>query len=132
MKKLLTLAAILLIGMNCTMAQKRSNTAHLKYNNTLCDVIKVPKPHNKVMPGGINEPATVSYNAVSTVLKVKFSSHSHGGTVDVYHDGVKVAGITTNSGTTFSCILREYGTGNYNVIVSTGNTVVDSKNYTVQ
>ncbi|MBR4326772.1 MAG: hypothetical protein IKP73_14735, partial [Bacteroidales bacterium] len=60
------------------------------------------------------------------------SSYSHGGTVEVYHDGEKVAGITANSGTTFGCVLREYGTGNYNVIVSNGNTVIDSKNFTVR
>ena len=63
---------------------------------------------------------------------VKFSSSSHGGMVDVYRDGEKVAGVTANSGTTFSCILREYGDGNYNVIVSNGNTVVESKNFTVK
>ena len=73
-----------------------------------------------------------AYDEASTMLTVKFPSNANGGTVEVYHDGAKVAGITANSGTTFSCILREYGTGNYNVIVSTGNTVVDSKNYTVQ
>lgn len=76
--------------------------------------------------------AAVSYDAASTTLTVKFPSKSQSGTVEVYRDGAKVAGITTNGGTTFSCRLREYGAGNYNVIVSNGNTVVDSKNYTVR
>ena len=76
--------------------------------------------------------AIVSYDEASTMLTVQFSPNSHGGTIDVYRDGVKVAGITANSGTTFSCILREYGDGNYNVIVSNGNTVIDSKNFTVR
>lgn len=76
--------------------------------------------------------ASVSYDAASTTLTVKFPSNSQGGTVEVYRDGAKVAGITTNGGTTFSCRLREYGAGNYNVIVSNGNTVVDSKNYTIR
>jgi len=76
--------------------------------------------------------AIVSYDAASTTLTVKFPSNSQGGTVEVYRDGAKVAGITTNGGTTFSCRLHEYGAGNYNVIVSNGNTVVDSKNYIIK
>lgn len=124
MKKLLTLAAILLIGMNCTMAQKRCALPG--------DVIKLPTPHNKVLPGAINKSATVSYNSLSTVLTVKFCQISQSGTVEVYRDGAKVAGITTKGGTTFSCRLREYGAGNYAVIVSNGKTVVDSKNYIVK
>ena len=63
---------------------------------------------------------------------MKYPSNSQGGTVDVYHNGAKVAGITANGGTTFSCTLRDYGTGDYNVIVSNGNTVIDNKNYTVK
>ena len=74
----------------------------------------------------------VSYNASSTLLTVKFPSNSQGGTVEVFRDGTKVAGITTKGGTTFSCRLREYGAGNYAVIVSNGKTVVDSKNYIVK
>ena len=76
--------------------------------------------------------AAVSYDAASTTLTVKFPSKSQSGTVEVYRNGAKVAGITTNGGTTFSCRLREYGTGNYTVIVSNGKTVVDSKNFTVR
>ena len=75
---------------------------------------------------------TVSYDEASTTLTIKFQSNSQGGTVEVYHDDEKVAGITANSGTTFSCILREYGEGNYNVIVSNENTVVESKSFTVK
>ena len=74
----------------------------------------------------------VTYDAASTVLTVTFPSNSQGGSVEVFRNGTKVAGVTANSGTTFSCRLREYGTGNYNVIVSRGNTVIDSKNYTVK
>ncbi|MBO4771631.1 MAG: hypothetical protein J5595_03720 [Bacteroidales bacterium] len=74
----------------------------------------------------------ISYDAASTILTVKFPSNSQGGTVEVFRNGTKVAGVTANSGTTFSCRLCEYGTGNYNVIVSNGNTVIDSKNFTVR
>lgn len=85
-------------------------------------------PHRSVR---LHKPL-VSYDEASTMLIVQFSSHSHGGTVEVYRDGEKVAEVTANSGTTFGCVLREYGDGNYNVIVSNGNTVIYSKNYTVQ
>lgn len=85
-------------------------------------------PHRSIR---LHKPV-VSYDEASTMLTVQFSSYSHGGTVEVYHDGEKVAGITANSGTTFGCVLREYGTGNYNVIVSNGNTVIYSKNFTVR
>ena len=75
---------------------------------------------------------TVNYDTASTTLTVKFQSNSQRGTVEGYRDDEKVAGITANSGTTFSCILREYGDGNYNVIVSNGNTVVESKSFAVK
>jgi hypothetical protein len=88
-----------------------------------------PHPHKSVKP---HRPPIVSYDEASTILTVKFSSHSRGGLVEVYRDGAKVAGITANAGTTFSCVLREYGEGDYTVIVSNGNTVVDSKNFTVR
>ena len=88
------------------------------------------KPRFSVRPHSAS--ASVSYDAASTTLTVKFPSNSQGGTVEVYRDGAKVAGISTNGGTTFSCRLHEYGAGNYNVIVSNGNTVVDSKMFTVR
>ena len=88
------------------------------------------RPNFSARPG--NKSATITFDAASTMLTVKFTSNLHGGTVEVYRDGAKVAGITTNGGTTFSCCLREYGTGNYTVIVSNGKTLVDSKNYTVR
>ena len=132
MKKLLTLAAVLLIGMNCTMAQRRCSAQHQQNDDSNGDIIRVPKPHNQKKPGTINEKVDVFYGAATTTLTVKFPSNSQGGTVEVFRNGTKVAGITANSGTTFRCTLREYGTGNYNVIVSNGSTVIDSKNYTVK
>jgi len=89
------------------------------------------KPRFSTRPS-VQETAAVSYDAKSTVLTVKFPYNNNGGTVEVYHNGAKVAGVTANGGTTFSCKLRDYGTGNYNVIVSNGNTVIDSKYFTVK
>ena len=90
----------------------------------------INRPHQS--PKKFGTTATVTFDAASTVLTVEFPSNSRGGAVEVFRDGVKVAGITTKGGTTFSCTLRDYGTGGYNVIVSNGNTVIDSKNFTVR
>ena len=90
----------------------------------------INRPHQSHKKNGTT--ATVTFDAASTVLTVKFPSNSQGGTVEVYRNGAKVAGVTANGGTTFSCKLRDYGTGNYNVVVYSGNTVIDSKNYTVK
>ncbi len=74
--------------------------------------------------------AVISYDAASMVLTVKFPPK--GGTVTVTHNGTQVASMTAGSGTTFRSELRQYGTGNYTVIVSNGKTVVETKNYTVR
>ena len=126
MKKILLAAMMLVFVSGIASAQRYcANTKGNGFGHSF------PKPHGCVIP---HKPtaAIVSYNAVSTILTVKFQSNSQGGTVEVFRDGTKVAGITANAGTTFSCVLREYGVGNYNVIVSNGNTVIDSKNFTVR
>ena len=130
MKKFVFIAALIAAtgAMTDTSAQigKRMCQSYDKGDRTtFCPPKRCVRPHKQ-------NTATVCYDITSTILTVKFLSNSQGGTVDVYRDGVKVAGITANSGTTFSCVLREYGEGNYSVIVSNGNTVIDSKNYTVQ
>ena len=124
MKKILTLAAMMLVFVSSVASAQKDCT------NTNNGVIghRSPRQHRSIRP---HKP-TVSYDEASTALTVKFQSNSQGGTVEVYHDDEKVAGITANSGTTFSCILREYGEGNYNVIVSNGNTVMESKSFAVK
>ena len=74
----------------------------------------------------------VSYDASTTVLTVNFADKSTGGTVEVFCNGAKVTGITAGGGTTFSCILKDYGEGDYDIIVSSGNTVVYSRNVIVR
>ncbi len=74
----------------------------------------------------------MSYDESSTLLTVNFPQNSNGGTVDVYREGLKVSAMTAGSGTTFSCTLKDYGEGDYDIIVSNGNTVVYSKNVTVR
>jgi len=74
----------------------------------------------------------MSYDESSTLLTVDFPQNSEKSTVEVYRDGVKVTGITAGGGTTFSCTLKDYGEGEYDIIVSKGNTVVYSKNVSVR
>ncbi|MBQ3657487.1 MAG: hypothetical protein II956_11670 [Bacteroidales bacterium] len=96
------------------------------------DPTKFPDPTRKIINEPIKPSVNVSYNISSTVLTVSFSSISNGGTVEVYRDGVIVAGISAGGGTTFSCMLNDYGEGDYYIIVSQGNTVVYSKNITIR
>ena len=92
---------------------------------------EVPFPHKSIKP---HKPVStsVTYNDVSTVLTVNFPSNAEGGTVEVFCNGAKVTGITAGGGTTFSCILKDYGEGDYDIIVSSGNTVVYSRNVIVR
>ena len=126
MKKFLLAAMMLVFVSGIASAQRYcANTKGNGFGHSF------PKPHGCVIP---HKPtaAIVSYNAASTTLTVKFCQISQSNTVEVYRDGAKVAGITTKGSTTFSCRLREYGAGNYTVIVSNGKTVVETKNYTVR
>ena len=124
MKKILTFAAMMLVFVSGVASAQKDCTN----TNNGVNVHSVPRAHRSIRP---HKP-TVTYDEASTALTVRFQSNSQGGTVEVYHDDEKVVGVTANSGTTFSCILREYGEGNYNVIVSNGNTVVESKNFAVK
>jgi len=129
MKTIVLIAA--LIAASGAMTDVSAQIGICMRNSDRCkDWKHFPHPHKSIRTQGAS--VCVSYDASSTVLTVQFTSNLHGSTVDVYRDGEKVAGITANSGTTFSCVLREYGVGNYNVIVSNGNTVIDSKNFTVR
>ena len=95
------------------------------------DPYNVPEPHLSIRPHRQN-PIHVSYDESSTILTVDFSHRSTGGTVEVFCNGAKVTGITAGGGTTFSCILKDYGEGDYDIIVSSGNTVVYSRNIIVR
>jgi len=49
----------------------------------------------------------------------------------MFCNGSKVAGITTGGGTRYSCMLKDYGAGNYNIIVSNKKTVIYTKNVVI-
>lgn len=123
-KALLTIAFLIVAGTTIN--------ASAQIYNLLCRKIgykEMPAPqknwhhHSKIG-------AFVSYDAASTVLTVKFPPK--GGTLTVTHNGTQVASMTAGSGTTFRSELRQYGTGNYTVIVSNGKTVMETKNYVVK
>ena len=126
---ILSALVIVMAGMlSDASAQIRTSN---KMMSKIGDYKFAPMPH-KCQRHNWNTSIRIQFDAASTVLTVTFPSNSHGGTVEVFRNGTKVAGVTANSGTTFSCKLRDYGAGNYNVIVSSGNTVIDSKNFTVR
>ena len=125
LKKIFITAIMLVLISGVVSAQRyRANNGHNGHT--------FPKPHGSGRPSHWTTTVNVAFDAASTVLTVSFPSNSQGGNIEVFRDGAKVTGITANGGTTFSCTLRDYGTGNYHVIVSSGNTVIDNKNYTVK
>ena len=79
-----------------------------------------------------NQTPRVSYNFMSTVLNVSFPSNSQGCKVEIYRNGAKVINAAAPAGASLSYVLRNYGVGNYTVVVSSGKTVVYSNNVTVK
>lgn len=130
-KKLLIIAAFLTLATIQAHAQNEQREQN-GYGENGIDPDLWPGPVGKIINKPIKSSVNVSYNISTTVLTVSFSSISNGGTVEVYRDGVIVAGITAGGGTTFSCLLNDYGEGDYYIIVSQGNTVVYSKNITIR
>lgn len=84
---------------------------------------KCPKPNSKPQ---------VSYNSASTVLSVSFHGDRQGGKVEIYRNGAKVVSTAAPAGASLSFVLRNYGNGDYTVIVSQGNMVVFSNNVEVK
>jgi len=129
MKKILLAAAIIAVSgaMTELSAQISTNSRDSEGDGGR----NYPLPHKKPKP---NKPTYINafYDSSTTVLTVNFPQNSNGGTVEVLRNGAKVAGITAGGGTTFSCRLKDYGVGDYNIIVSRDNTVVYSKNITVR
>ena len=75
--------------------------------------------------------AVNTYNSSTTVLTVKMPTITSG-KVEIYRNGIKVVKATLPAGTTLNFVLRNYGKGNYTVIVSQGNTVVYNRTMIVK
>ena len=76
--------------------------------------------------------AKVSYNPTSTVLNVEFPTNGQGGKVEIYRNGALVVRAKAPAGTSLCYMLRNYGKGEFTVIVSQGNTVVYSNSVIVK
>jgi len=129
MKKVILLAAAL-IAVSGAMTQASAQISK-KFKGEEDGGNHMPWPHKSIKHHR-QMPIYVSYDDSSTLLTVNFPSNTEEGTVEVFCNGSKVAGITTGGSTTFSCILKDYGEGDYDIIVSRGNTVVYSRNITVR
>ena len=79
---------------------------------------------------GLNIPTAI-YNAPTTELTVKMPAITSG-KVEIYRNGVKVVDAAATAGASLSYVLRNYGKGNYAVIVRQGNTIVYSSNTNVK
>jgi hypothetical protein len=79
-----------------------------------------------------HHPAHTSYNTTSTELSVAFPSDGQGGKVEIYRNGSLVVSANATADTSLSYVLRNYGTGNYTVIVSCANTVVYSNSLEIK
>ena len=86
--------------------------------------IELPQPHRCQQ---IKKTPQVSYNFASTVLNVSFPGNGQGGKVEIYRNGVKVVNTSAPAGASLSYVLRNYGAGDYTIVVSQGNTVVYSR-----
>ena len=90
----------------------------------------------KIIPPLLRSPkrvnsASATYNSGSTELTVNLPA-TNGGKVEIYRNGTLVVSANASAGATLNYILRNYGTGNYTVVVSCGNTVVYSNNVEVK
>ncbi|MBR2194796.1 MAG: hypothetical protein IJ911_04205 [Salinivirgaceae bacterium] len=76
--------------------------------------------------------AKVSYNPASTVLNVSFPGNWQGGKVEIYRNGTRVVGVKAQAGASLCYTLRNYGKGEFTIIVSQGNMVVYRGSYNVK
>jgi len=128
MKKVFLVAA--LIAVSGVIAEASAQTKSVVYkttNNNHDD--RHHRPHKCL---SVNTTPKVSYNSVSTVLNVSFPSDSQGGKVEVYRNGAKVVNAVAPAGAMLCYMLRNYGKGEYTVIVSQGNTMVYNRTMKVR
>lgn len=83
---------------------------------------------------GIKHPyvsPVITYNALSTTLNITFPA-TNNGKVEIYRNGSLVVSTNATAGASLNYMLRNYGTGNYTIIVSCGSTVIYSNNVEVK
>ncbi|MBO7145676.1 MAG: hypothetical protein J6W13_12765 [Salinivirgaceae bacterium] len=126
MKKLkLIIGVVLFIGITTNSFAQEGTTSG--GGNTPPEKLeKYYRPHR--CPKPINSPAVI-YNAASTELTIKFPT-ANGGKVEIYCKGMIVVNTKAQAGDSLCYLLRNYGRGDYTIIVSSGSTVVYS-NYVI-
>ena len=110
----------------CSQLSAQNVVSKKKEKSNPVVIYPTPKGIAKKLPK-----STAAYNAASTALTVKFPS-TNDGKVEIYRNGTKVVSTVAPAGATLNYVLRNYGKGNYTIIVSQGNTVVYSNNVTVK
>ena len=93
------------------------------------DKVLYQPPHKCPKP---NHTPRVSYNPASTVLNVSFPGNWQGGKVEIYRNGTRVVGVKAQAGASLCYTLRNYGKGEFTIIVSQGNMVVYRGSYNVK
>ena len=123
--KLIIGGVLLLTSLTTNAQQKTIATTQgtTTTENPIRRPYKCPKPNSKPQ---------VSYNCASTALSVSFHGNRQGGKVEIYRNGAKVVNTSAPAGASLSFVLRNYGNGDYTVIVSQGNTVFYSNCVTVK
>ncbi len=120
MKKIFLMAAILAVS--GAMVDASAKTVE----NVIIDCDGNSWLHKPPRSPKANKMPIASYNPSSTVLNVSFPFNGQGGKVEIYRNGTKVVSTNASAGAMLCYMLRNYGKGNYTVIVSSGNTVVYS------
>ena len=120
MNKTVRFLMVTTILLNVGAASAESN-CNLGTEGDPTNIITIDIPHKCPKPIGHN---SVAYNASTTALTVKFSSNGQGGKVEIYHNGAKVVNVAVPAGASLNYVLRNYGKGEFRIIVSSGNNVV--------
>ena len=130
MKKVLLMAATIAVsGMLTELSAQTTGDSSSGNGNGNNHDLYHHKPHRCAQQ---NNTPKVSYNSATTVLNVSFPGNWQGGKVEIHRNGTLVVDVKAPAGTTLCYMLRNYGKGNYTVIVSSGNTVVYYGNYVVK
>ena len=128
MKKVFFMAAILAVSGVMTNVSAQTTGRTLTNNNIPDDDYHKP---NRCLKQQYKIP-NVFYNSSTTILTLLFPSNGQGGKVEIYRNGAKVVNTKVPAGAMLNYALRDYGKGDYTIVVSQGNMVVYSKQVIVK
>lgn len=125
-RKIFFASSMLLLSATIVEAQNRG-TAVAIWNPTL--PISKSSQVRKAQP---TPSVTTTYTPASTALTVRFPANSQGGKVEIYRNGARVVSANAAAGSTLCYTLRNYGRGEYMIVVSQGDTVVGNRSVSVK